>query len=55
MDAAKLAGFEGLRYRSARAYDGEYLVLFHRDWPAHCVGQSRRHEEAEPPEQEIMR
>ena len=50
MDAAKLAGFEGIRYRSARAYDGENLVLFRRDWPAKCVGDSHRHEEEEPPE-----
>ena len=55
MDAAKLSGFEGMRYRSARAYDGENLVLFHRDWPADCIGDSQRHEEEEPLDPEITR
>ena len=37
-------------YRSARAFEGLNLVLFRRDWPAECVGESRRHEEKEAPE-----
>ena len=45
MDAAKLAGFEGILYRSARALEGQNLVLFRRDWPAECVGEAKRHEE----------
>lgn len=54
MDAAKLAGFEGILYRSARAFEGQNLVLFRRDWPAECVGEPKRHEEKEPPEPEQM-
>lgn len=50
MDAAKLAGFEGIVYRSARAFEGLNLVLFRRDWRAECVGESKRHEEKEAPE-----
>lgn len=49
MDAAKLAGFQRIRYRSARAFDGQNLVLFRRDWPAECIGDSARHEEKGPP------
>lgn len=49
MDAAKLAGFEGIQYRSARAYEGYNLVLFRRDWRAECVGEPKRHEVNERP------
>ena len=41
MDAAKLAGFEGIQYRSARAFESYNLVLFRRDWTAECVGNLR--------------
>lgn len=44
MDAAKLAGFEGIRYRSVRSLYGQNLVLFNRDWPAEHVGEPVRHE-----------
>jgi hypothetical protein len=52
MDAAKRAGFEGIRYRSARASEGQNLVLFRRDWPAECIGEPKRHEKRERPKVE---
>jgi hypothetical protein len=52
MEAAKLAGFEGILYRSARAFEGQNPVLFRRDWPAERVGEPKRHEEKEPTEPE---
>ena len=55
MDAAKLAGFEGIRYRSTRASDGENVVLFRRDWPATTVGKRKRHKVEEPDEFEVIR
>jgi RES domain len=55
MDAAKLAGFEGIRYRSVRAMDGENLVLFRRDWPAECVGEPRQHVEEEARDFDVVR
>jgi hypothetical protein len=45
MDAAKAAGFSGIRYRSVRSFQGENLVLFGRDWPAKVIGKPKRHEQ----------
>ena len=46
LDAAKQAGFHGIRYRSASHMHGENIVLFRRDWPADrvgdCSGTTRR-------------
>ena len=55
MDVAKLAGFEGIRYRSVRAMHGENLVLFRRDWPAECTGEPQRHVEEESGDFEVVR
>jgi hypothetical protein len=55
MDAAKLAGFEGIRYRSTRAWEGENVVLFRRDWPAATVGRRKRHKVEKDPEFEVIR
>jgi RES domain-containing protein len=43
MDAAKLAGFTGIRYPSVRCFDGMNLVLFDRTSPAECVGSPEKH------------
>lgn len=53
MDSAKLAGFEGIQYRSARAYEGYNLVLFRRDWTAECIGEPKRHQVTEKPDREL--
>jgi len=45
MDAAKLAGFQGIKYRSTRASSGANLVLFNGKWPADYVGEPVRHEQ----------
>ena len=44
MDAAKRAGFAGVRYSSVRAFQGANLVLFNREAPAKFVGAIERHE-----------
>ena len=49
MDAAKLAGFQAIRYRSVRASSGANLVLFDGNWPAESVGEPVCHkQEAKP-------
>ena len=45
MDAAKAAGFTGIRYRSARSVEGQNVVLFDNKWPAKFVGKPVRHEQ----------
>lgn len=45
MDAAKAAGFAGIRYRSVRSFQGQNVVLFDRAWPAKFVGKPVRHEQ----------
>ena len=45
MDAAKVAGFDGIRYRSVRSFQGQNLVLFDRAWPAKFIGKPVRHEQ----------
>ena len=42
MDAARHAGFTGIRYNSVRAVDGENLVLFDSDTSASYVGGIKR-------------
>ena len=43
------------RYRSTRAWEGENVVLFRRDWPAVTVGRRKRHKVEEDPEFEVIR
>ena len=43
MDAARHAGFTGIRYNSVRAIDGANLVLFDSDTSASYVGGIERH------------
>lgn len=45
MDAAKAAGFAGIRYRSVRSFQGQNVVLFDREWPAKFVGKPIRCEQ----------
>ena len=43
MDAAKHAGFAGIRYSSVRAFEGVNLVLFNSDTSADYAGEIERH------------
>ena len=45
MDAAKAAGFAGIRYRSVRSFQGQNVVLFDRAWPAKVIGKPMRHKQ----------
>ena len=45
MDAAKAAGFAGIRYRSVRSFQGQNVVLFDRESPAKFVGAPVRYEQ----------
>ena len=45
MDAAKAAGFAGIRYRSVPSFGGQNVVLFDRESPAQFVGKPVRYEQ----------
>ena len=45
MDAAKEAGFAGIRYRSVRSFQGQNVVLFDRESPAKFVGKPVRYKQ----------
>ena len=45
MDAAKAAGFAGIRYRSVRSFQGQNVVLFDRESPATFVGKPVRYKQ----------